>query len=177
MYGKKWKMDETDLQAYIGLLILAGVYRSSKEATASLWHAESGRTIFRATMTLKMFHQMNRVLRFDDKDTREQRRARDKLAPIREVWDKWVFLLPMMYIPGANIIVDERLVRFRGRCAFKQFIPSKPSMASRFGWLVIPHPATHGICSVLLHVLRTLLHKTILPCCDARTPPWAATLP
>ncbi len=28
--------DVTDLQAYIGLLILAGVYKSKEEATASL---------------------------------------------------------------------------------------------------------------------------------------------
>lgn len=50
-YGDSWKkMDETDLQAYLGLLILAGVYRSRGEAEASLWDAESGRPIFRATM-------------------------------------------------------------------------------------------------------------------------------
>lgn len=43
VYCNKWrKMDRMDLQAYVGMLILAGVYRSSKEATASLWHAESG---------------------------------------------------------------------------------------------------------------------------------------
>ncbi|XP_031735170.1 piggyBac transposable element-derived protein 4-like [Anarrhichthys ocellatus] len=127
VYGNKWrKMDRMDLQAYVGLLILAGVYRSSKEATSSLWHAESGRAIFRATMTLKMFHKISRVIRFDDKDTREDRRARDKLAHIRDVWDKWVSLLPLMYNPGTNVTVDERLVPFKGRCPFKQYIPSKP---------------------------------------------------
>ncbi|XP_039633663.1 piggyBac transposable element-derived protein 4-like [Perca fluviatilis] len=127
VYGNKWrKMDHMDLQAYVGMLILAGVYRSSKEATSSLWHAESGRAIFRATMTLKMFHKISRVIRFDDKDTRDNRSARDKLAPIRNVWDKWVSLLPLMYDPGADVTVDERLVPFRGRCPFKQYIPSKP---------------------------------------------------
>lgn len=127
VYGKKLrKMDQMDLQAYVGLLVLAGVHRSSKEATASLWNAESGRAIFRATMTLKMFHKISRVIRFDDKDTRKGRRARDKLAPIRDVWDTWVSLLPMMYNPGTNVTVDERLVPFGGRCPFKQYIPSKP---------------------------------------------------
>ena len=43
-YGDNWKMmDEIDLRAYIGLLILAGVYRSRGEATCSLWDTESGR--------------------------------------------------------------------------------------------------------------------------------------
>lgn len=46
-YRHSWKrMDETDLHAYSGLLILAGVYRSGGQATASLWDAESGRPIF-----------------------------------------------------------------------------------------------------------------------------------
>ncbi|CAJ1064647.1 uncharacterized protein LOC127447964 isoform X1 [Xyrichtys novacula] len=36
--GDGWKrMDAVDLRAYMGLLLLAGVYRSRGEATASLW--------------------------------------------------------------------------------------------------------------------------------------------
>ena len=58
-------MDETDLRAYVGLLILAGVYRSPGEAAASLWDAESGRPIFRATMPLKLFHTYSRLLRLE----------------------------------------------------------------------------------------------------------------
>ena len=48
-------MDEIDLRAYIGLLILEGVYRSRGEATCSLWDAESGRVIFHATENLSHF--------------------------------------------------------------------------------------------------------------------------
>lgn len=99
--------------------------QSSKEAPATLWHAESGRAIFRATIPLKMFHKISRLLRFVDKDTRDYRRAGDKLSPIRDVWDKWVSLLSLMYDPGTDVTVDERLVPFRGRCPFKQYIPSK----------------------------------------------------
>ena len=31
-----------------------------------------------------------------------------------------------MYNPGPEVTVDARLVPFRGRCPFKQYIPSKP---------------------------------------------------
>lgn len=31
-----------------------------------------------------------------------------------------------MYNPGPEVTVDERLVPFRGRCPFKQYMPSKP---------------------------------------------------
>ncbi|KAJ4939228.1 hypothetical protein JOQ06_028684 [Pogonophryne albipinna] len=62
-YGDAWAgMDETDLRAYTGLLILAGVYKSRGEAAASLWDAESGRAVFRATMPLKLFHLFSRML-------------------------------------------------------------------------------------------------------------------
>lgn len=127
VFGDTWKeLDQADLHAYMGLLILAGVYRSNHEATMSLWDAESGRPIFRATMSLGQFHMISRVIRFDNRDTRPARWRNDKLAAIRVVWDRWVERLPLMYNPGPEVTVDERLVPFRGRCPFKQYIPSKP---------------------------------------------------
>nr|XP_033488734.1 piggyBac transposable element-derived protein 4-like [Epinephelus lanceolatus] len=127
VFGTKWTdLDRVDLQAYFGLLILAGVFRSCKEASASLWDAQHGRAIFRATMPLKMFYAISRVIRFDNRETRKARRGWDKLAAIRDVWDKWVCRLQLIYNAGADVTVDERLVSFRGCCAFKQYIPSKP---------------------------------------------------
>ena len=128
VFGEKWKeLDKTHLDAYLGLLILAGVYKSKDESTASLWGAETGRAIFRATMSLETFHIFSRVIRFDNRETRAGRRERDKLAAVRTVWDKWVEQLPLLYNPGPNITVDERLVAFRGRCPFRQYMPSKPA--------------------------------------------------
>lgn len=118
VHGNKWrKWDRMDLRACVGMLILDGMYRSSKEATASLWNAESGRAIFRATMTLKMFHKISRVIRFDDQDTRRSPCTRQTCSHSRrDVSDKWASLLPLMYDPGTDVTVDERLVPFRGRC-------------------------------------------------------------
>ncbi|KAE8289429.1 hypothetical protein D5F01_LYC11129 [Larimichthys crocea] len=77
-------MDEIDLHDYMGLLILVSVYRSRGEATASLWDVESGRTIFRATMSLKVFYVYLKLVRFDDRETRAERRVSDKLAVVRK---------------------------------------------------------------------------------------------
>lgn len=53
---RNWSdIDETCVKAYIGLLILAGVYRSKGESTYSLWDDHSGRAIFRATMNHTKF--------------------------------------------------------------------------------------------------------------------------
>uniref|UniRef100_A0A9J8C7C7 PiggyBac transposable element-derived protein domain-containing protein n=1 Tax=Cyprinus carpio carpio TaxID=630221 RepID=A0A9J8C7C7_CYPCA len=127
VFGAAWKnLDWTDLQAFLGLLILAGVYRSHHEAMCSLWHRVSGRAIFRATMPLKTFTDLSRVFCFYKKDEELDQKKSDKLAPVRIIWDKWVQRLPLLYNPGPNVTVDECLVRFRGRCPFKQYMPSKP---------------------------------------------------
>ncbi|XP_034040753.1 piggyBac transposable element-derived protein 5-like [Thalassophryne amazonica] len=54
VFGERWKeMGQTHLHAYFGVLILAGVFRSKGESAQSLWDAETGREIFRATMSLE----------------------------------------------------------------------------------------------------------------------------
>jgi len=58
---------------------------------------------------------------------RAQRRADDKLAPIRNIYDKFVVACEANYTPGTGCTVDECLHGFRGRCSFKQYTPNKPS--------------------------------------------------
>ncbi|XP_040268703.1 piggyBac transposable element-derived protein 4-like [Bufo bufo] len=125
VHGNMWNdINEECLDAYIGVLLLAGVYRSYNEATDSLWYKSRGRYIFPATMSLHTFRMISRVFRFDNRDTRAKS---DKLAPIRDVWEKWVQLLPLMFNPGPQVTVDERLIPFRGNCPFRQYMSSKPA--------------------------------------------------
>ncbi|XP_017483958.1 PREDICTED: piggyBac transposable element-derived protein 4-like [Rhagoletis zephyria] len=76
-------------------------------------------------MSLPRFKEINRCLRFDDKEQRD--RHRDKLAPIRFIFDKWVQRLKVSYCVGDFVTVDEQLVPYRGRSPFTQYIPSKPA--------------------------------------------------
>lgn len=72
--------NDLEMKAYIGLLLLAGVFNCRGEDARSLWNDRTGRAIFRATMSLKRFRQLSSKLRFDD---RLQRLARHRaLAPI-----------------------------------------------------------------------------------------------
>ncbi len=49
VYGNEWNdIVLEEMQAFVGLLILAGVCKSNNEATRSLWDGEMGRAIFRA---------------------------------------------------------------------------------------------------------------------------------
>ncbi|KAL3967747.1 aryl hydrocarbon receptor [Sarotherodon galilaeus] len=123
VFGDTWReIDLVDLQAYIGLLILA-----------ELWDAESGTPIFRATMSLEQFHVLSRTIRFDNRDTRPVRWRNDKLAAIRNIWD-WCGV-PTTYNPGPEVTVDERLVPFRDRCSFKVYNPGKPGKCGIKIWL------------------------------------------
>jgi hypothetical protein len=110
VFGERWKeMDQTHFHAYFGVLILAGVFRSSGEPTESLWDAETDREPFHATMSLENLHIISRIIRFDNRDTRPARQQRDKLAAIRSVWDKWVDSLPLFYNPGLPLLLMSSL--------------------------------------------------------------------
>ena len=135
VYGDNWEnLDAITLEAYIGILLLAGAYRSHGESSKSLWNPDTGRPIFSAAMSLKTFCCISRVLRFDDKSDRRARRADDKLAPLRDFWGT-LEILSKFYNPGTNVTV-EQLVGFRGRCPFKQYIPSKPAKYGIKIWTV-----------------------------------------
>ncbi|KAK7877722.1 hypothetical protein WMY93_030536 [Mugilogobius chulae] len=141
-----WKrIDAVDLRAYVGLLLLSGVYRSRGEAAASLWDAQGGRSIFRATMSLKRFYAISSVIRFDDRETRAARRATDRLAAIREVWDSFVQRLPLLYTPGSDVTVDEQLVPFRGRCKFRVYLPNKPHRYGLKVWVAADARSSYAL--------------------------------
>ncbi|GFN88544.1 PiggyBac transposable element-derived protein 4 [Plakobranchus ocellatus] len=65
-------------------------------------------------------------MRFDDKETRAARRAKDIFAPFCEIWEDFNANLAREYVPGPVLTVDEQLMPWRGRCAFLQDLPSKP---------------------------------------------------
>ena len=116
-----------ETEAFIGLLILAGLHRGRLEPLEDLWSLRSGRPVFSALMSLKQFKALMKYLRFDNKATREERRANDKLATFCDVWEMFVAQLPKFYLPGTDLTVDEQLVAFRGRCPFQQYMPNKPA--------------------------------------------------
>ncbi|XP_062339666.1 piggyBac transposable element-derived protein 4-like [Osmerus eperlanus] len=47
----------------------------------------------------------------------------------------WVERLPRLYDPGPEVTVNEQLLAFRGRCPFKQYMPSKPAKYGIKSWV------------------------------------------
>ena len=118
-----------ELRAFLGLLILAGVFKSGRENLASLWASDgTGRDIFRATMPLQRFLLLLCAERFDDAGTRDERiAAGETAAPISEIFQKFIKNCKENYTCSEYVTVDEMLVPFRGRCKFRMYIKSKPA--------------------------------------------------
>lgn len=120
--------DLIEIKAFIGLLYLAGALHSNRQSLEELWGDDGfGVEIFRLVMNLKRFKFILRCIRFDDRTTREERKHIDKLCAIRQIFTIFVENIKKNYSPGSYVTIDEMLVGFRGRCSFRQYIPSKPN--------------------------------------------------
>lgn len=127
-YSYMKECSRSELTAFIGLLYIAGVYRSGRQNLKDLWASDgTGIDIFRLTMSQRRFHFIQSNLCFDDMTTREARKAKDNLSPIRDIFEAFVANCNKAYIPQENLTIDEMLLAFRGRCKFRQYIPSKPA--------------------------------------------------
>lgn len=120
--------NEMEINSFIGLLVLAGVLHAGRLNVEELWEKDgTGVEIFSATMSLQRFRFLCRSLRFDNAETREERKSVDKLAPIRELFDGFVNNCKNNFSVGMFVTVDETLVSFRGRCPFRMYMPNKPA--------------------------------------------------
>lgn len=123
------KTDEREIRAFIGILYLIGVLRSSRKNLHKIWDNSkgSGVEICYLAMSEKRFRFLVRCVRFDDIRDRNQRKEIDKMAPIRELFERFLVNFQNYFIASEYLTVDEQLLAFRGRCSFKQYIPSKPA--------------------------------------------------
>ena len=116
-----------EIKAVFGLLYLAGAFRNNHRHLYELWKTDgTGIDVFPCTMSQRRFEFLITCLRFDNSDNREERRRLDRLAPIRAIFDKFVTNFQAAYTPSEYLTIDEKLESFRGRCAFRQYMPNKP---------------------------------------------------
>ena len=66
-------------------------------------------------------------LRFDDKNTRDDHRETDALAPIRELWDTFIGNSQVSYTASDFLTIDEQLLGFREKFSARVYIKSKPA--------------------------------------------------
>lgn len=120
--------DVVEIKAVIGLLYLCGLHKSSHLNVKDLWATDgTGIEIFHTTMTYKRFLFLLRCIRFDKLLDRPQRKCFDKIAAIRDFFEKFITNCKDSYTLGEYVTIDEKLEPFRGRCGFRQYIPNKPA--------------------------------------------------
>lgn len=124
---KIWKsLTIEELNAYLAVLITAGVHHSNKEHLNELWTDDS-LPLYRACTGKNRFKAISRFLRFDDFNTREERLKTTKAAPIANIFNKLNENLFFHYDASMYITIDEQLYGFRGRTRFTQYMPKKPA--------------------------------------------------
>lgn len=119
--------DIIEINALFGLLLLSSVLKSNNETVLSLFCNDgTARPVFRAGMSGKRFEILLSCLRFDDAQTRLQRKTTDKAAAVSQIFYKVINNSQKLYCMSEHVTIDEMLVPFRGRCGFRVYMPKKP---------------------------------------------------
>lgn len=125
-----WKPTNTkEIYALFGILITMGALDDSHESVQFLWSENTlyACPFYSTVMPRVRFIYLLAFLRFDDYNTRLERRSTDKLAPIRAIVDTFITNCTNSFNPSSHLTVDEQLVPFRGKCPFKVYMKSKPA--------------------------------------------------
>ncbi|XP_049301827.1 uncharacterized protein LOC125775358 isoform X3 [Bactrocera dorsalis] len=124
---RSWiSITESEFDAYLGILLLSGVTHSGYVHTKDFWNTKS-HPLYRAAMSVRRFWEISRFIRFDNGNTRQQRKQTDKAAAISDVFLMLNSCLRRYYVAEANVTVVEQLYAYRGGTGFTQYIPSKPA--------------------------------------------------
>ena len=133
-----------EILKFIGVSILIGVYKGRGEPIRALWSRNEGRQFISQFLSRSRFDLITKFLRFDTTSARRNTRESSKFAPMGCIFEMWEQTLARPFIPFAYVTVDETLVAFRGRCSFRQYMPSKPAKYGLKFWTLCD--AATGYC-------------------------------
>ena len=131
-----WKpLTSDEFDAYLGILITAGVRHSNNENCKDLWKTDAY-PLYRASMGINRFWAISRYLRFDNTITHSERLKTEKATAINDILNILNFNLRSNYVPSDCLTVDEQLFPYREITKFKQYMPSKPAKYGIKVWWV-----------------------------------------
>ena len=101
------------------ILVIAGAQQAFRHDIADLSKFDgTGMDLLLSVITCKRFKYLLCHMRFDDSNTREERRSTDRLVPICNIFESVVGAFRQMYSPTEHLTLDEALEAFRDRCCF-----------------------------------------------------------
>ncbi len=127
-----------ELYAYIGLLILFGL-ANKNDIPIDMLRSENSMIHFSiiasVTMSRDRFQLISRNICFDDIDLRINRQN-NKFHKMTDIFE--LLKQNLRLIVASNFLcIDETLYPFRGKCYFRQFIPSNPARYGIKYWCLI----------------------------------------
>ena len=134
------EITEEELQGFFGLLIYFGVTKKRDVDVEEIWSPGSIHysQIAVATMSRTRFQTISRRLTFDDIETRKERlRTRGKFYKMEDVFRRVVYKCKIGFEPYEQLCIDEQLYSFRGKCPFRQYMPSKPARYGLKYWAIV----------------------------------------
>ena len=123
-------LSSIELKAFCGLLLLFGVTKKNDIEVNEIYCKKSVNYLEWAAVCMPRdrFKDICKNICFDDIDTRKIRfRNNPKFHKMVEVFEIFKDNLRNGLVPGSKTCIDEQLYSYRGRCQFKQYIPSKPA--------------------------------------------------
>ena len=128
--------DPIELRCFLGVLLHLGYVKKNDVEVERIWSAiDSQHSDF--ALTRNRFQEISVNIRFDDIHTRLERCFQSKLYKIDEIFNLFRKNIKRALDPGSNLCVDETLYSYRGRCPFKQYIPSKPAKYGIKLWSIV----------------------------------------
>lgn len=110
------------------IFLLLGAIKCGHRNARDLWKLDGvGVDIVSCVMSEKRFEFLLRYIRFDDIRGREERKKFDKITHVRWLFESFILQCKQSYSLSEFVTIDEKLQAFRGRCSFRQYIPSKPA--------------------------------------------------
>ena len=120
-------VDKTEIRTFLALVMLMA--HIIKPQLDEYWKSDplTDTPVFRKYMTRDRFQNILRCLHFADNDYPSDV---DRIWKIRQPIDMITSNFSKYFNPFQKVVIDESLILFKGRLAFKQYIPSK---RHRFG--------------------------------------------
>jgi Transposase IS4 len=113
-----------ELWSFFSLVILSGLVK--KPAWKDFWTTNE---MTETPFFLKVFsrNRFMQILRYLHFDSNSNSNTTDRLCKFGTILNSLLENFAKWVRPGTNLCIDESLVKFKGRLAFKMFIPSKRS--------------------------------------------------
>ena len=127
-YAQWTQVTVSELQAYVGFMILMGIVH-----LPSLYDYWKKDAIFHyspvaSRISRDRFFELHRYLHFTDNSTLSLPGdpGYDKLGKIKPILERVRKVIRSVYCPPQNISIDEAMIPFKGRSTLKQYMPLKP---------------------------------------------------